>query len=154
MDWFEILKGARSLCKNPEDSFTAFDLNNQIGFPADSKKSSHRLASAWVCKLVTWGYVVRVGTKPNPGHKPVTLYTVTEKGHNAENTSSTASTKEEVSDLDKLRDAVRSYEGARNAKQASMGKKGEPKAHQEEEKAFLELLALCDELDRKEFGVE
>ncbi len=152
MDWFGILKEARLLSKNKP--FTAIDLNKKINFKKTEKRTADQIASAWICKLVKWGYAERVGSLPNPGHKPIAVYSVTEKGHEAENTSSSATAEEDLSDLDQLRDAVRVFEGARNARQASMGKKGEPKAAQEEEKAFAELLALCDKFDRKEFGVD
>lgn len=154
MDWFEILEKARKLCPNKESTFTVSDIKDAFNFKPGPRTDSYHIASGWVGKLVRWNYVERVGSGKKVGHKPVALYAITKKGRDAENTSSTTSDPEEISDLDKLRDAVRSYEGARNAKQASMGKKGEPKAVQEEEKAFLELLALCDELDRKEFGVD
>jgi hypothetical protein len=166
MDWFQILKAARDLHSNPDNpnpnnSFTAFDLNGKIKFPAGDNKLSHRLASAWICKLVAWGYVVRVGTQPNPGHKPVTLYALTEKGLTAKNTSYTAHTtapsEEELSDFDELRYAVRGFETTRSARQA-MGKKEKPKvlaeAEEKEEEAFAKLLALCDKFDKEEFGVE
>lgn len=154
MDWFGILEVARSLSPNKSSTFTCLDLNKKVRFSKTATRTSDQISSAWVCKLVKWGYAERVGSHPNPGHKPIAVYAVTPKGHEARNTSSTAGDAEELDDLDKLRDAVRIYEGARNARTASMGKKGEPKAAQEEQKAFLELLALCDELDRKEFGVD
>ena len=158
MDWFQILEKVRELCPNKDSTFKVSQIENAFSHifrpKATESTSSYHIASGWVGKLAKWKYVERVGSEKNDAYKKIALYALTEKGRKAENTSSSTKEAEELDDLDKLRDAVRAYEGARNAKAASMGKKGEPKAAQEEQKSFLELLALCDELDRKEFGVE
>src|SRR4029077_3667968 len=160
MDWFGILEAARN---SFPDKFTTFKFQELLKF------SHIKIASAWICKFVKWGYVERVGSEDNPGHKPIAVYAFTQVGRDAQNTSALAKSKEEekkkqeeekaqkeeeLSDLDKLRDAVRAFEGARNVRRASMGKKTNHKALQEEDNAFLELLALCDELDKKEYGVD
>lgn len=147
MEWFGILGAVRDLCPKIGSAFTAKDLNKLVKFPDTEKCTGDQIASAWICKFVKWGYAEKAGTLQNPGHKPLTTYTLTKVGREAEL---------ELSDLDQLRDAVRAYEVARNARQASMGKKGEatPKSVQEEDKAFLALLDLCNKLDREEFGVE
>lgn len=158
MDWFQVLKKVREFCPNKDSTFKVVEIEKAFEkvfrSQATVKTDSYHIASGWVGKLVKWKYIERVGSEKNGDHKPIALYAITEKGRGAEDTSSSVDSEEELSNLDQLRDAVRVFEGARAARQASMGKKAEPKALQEEEKAFAELLALCDKLDREEFGVE
>lgn len=151
MDWFAILGIARSLSPNKSSTFTAYDLNKKVRFPATEKRTGDQIASAWIGKLQKWGYVERVGSAPNPGHKSIGVYAVTEKGRKAENTSASAS---EFSDFDELREAVRGFEVARGEHRASMGKKTQKQAGEKEEQAFVDLIALCNKYDREEFGVQ
>lgn len=169
MDWFEILKAARGIPPNKDSEliFTVKDLSAAVGFSkTKSGCSPDQVASAWICKFVKWGYAEKVGTIPNPGHKPITTYTLTKEGREVKQRLSEvgqqladvqkelSETDKQISDFDDLREAVRVFEAARITRRTSMGKKGEPKAIQDEEKAFAELLALCDRLDREEYGVE
>lgn len=145
MDWFGILEVARKLDPRKDGTFTAKDLNKAIRFPDTKECTADQIASAWICKFVKWGYAEKVGTLKNPGHKPLTTYTLTNEGFKVE---------VKLSDIDQLRDAVRAFETARVDHQSSMGKKTQRQAGENEEQAFVNLIELCNKLDREEFGVD
>lgn len=151
MDWFSILKKVREFCPKEESTFTVSDVLGAFKFKGTESTDPYHIASGWVGKLVRWNYVKRVGSGEKVGHKRVALYAVTPKGRQAENTSTR---EEELSNLDQLREAVRTFETARVGHQASIGKKTQKQAFDREEQAFVDLIALCNKLDREEFGVE
>ena len=157
MDWFEILKWVKKSCPTQDHTFKVSDIQEAFKFKDAEKTDAYHIASGWVGKLVRWNYVERVGSEKNGDHKKIAIYGLTQKGRQAKNTSSTAHmsapSEEELSDFDKLRDAVRDFETARTERIASTGKKSFKEAFEKEEQAFVDLIALCNVFDREEYGV-
>lgn len=79
MSWFNILEEAR-VFSELEESFSLADLVKCL-------KLKPYVASAWIGKFIRWGYIERIGSTPNPGHKPCAVYRVTKKGFEAEDLS-------------------------------------------------------------------
>lgn len=62
MDWYGVLKAVRKLTGNdPERDFTAEELALGAGLKGTERSSPRHIASAWLGKMVRWGYVVRSG---------------------------------------------------------------------------------------------
>lgn len=162
MDWFEILEKAKQICASKEKHgeepvFTVREIEKAFGFKPGPETDSYHIASGWVGKLVRWRYVDRVGSKKNDGLKAIALYGITKKGDDAENNSRQAKTagpkKDDSPDLLDLIEAVRELEAARVEHQKTLGKKSQKEAAEKEEDSFVALIKLCDEIEKKEYGV-
>lgn len=131
MDWYNVLEGVRKIAPKEDSQFTSISLANAIRLKPIAGKSIQQTSAHWISKFVKWGYARSVGTEPNPGHKPLSVYVLTKFGRDVER---------QIPKLDQLRDLIRQFEAARGtAKEATTWKT---------------LIALCDKLDREEFGVD
>lgn len=81
IDWYEILEVCRTLGKNGA-SFTAADLDKKCSFPENKDMKSTQVASGWLSKFATWGYIERSGTLSRQGlaGRPAMTYKMTKDG--------------------------------------------------------------------------
>lgn len=131
MDWFGVLEAARKIAPKEDSQFTSISLANAVRFRQVGRKTPQQVSATWISKFVKWGYARRVGDEANPGHKPLGVYVLTKYGREVER---------QIPKVDQLRDLIRQFEAAR----------GTPK----EMTVWKNLIALCDKLDREEFGVD
>lgn len=125
--WFRVLEAARTLCRREGDQFTAAQLAAEAQILDTQKSRGSQIASAWLSKLVRWGYVDLVGKIDAGGIRQTNAYVVTKLGQTCEVTEG-CPTK-----LIRLIAAVRILEKARRT----------PK----EEAAFGALIKITDTLE-------
>ena len=77
--WFEMLKAARELAeKDPE--FVALDFVKAAKIERTEGSAASQLATAWLSKLVKWGYLEVVRKQGGAVGRPVNVFAVTKKG--------------------------------------------------------------------------
>lgn len=82
MTWYDVLKAARRAAaagNRKEAVFTAAGVAAQAKIKPTDRSSADAIASAWLCKFLRWGYVLRAGTQGGKG-RPRTLFVLTDWG--------------------------------------------------------------------------
>lgn len=127
-DWFGILESVRSLSRT-RDPFTAEDLAREAGIRSTGNATINQIASAWLGKFCSWGYVERVSSgygKSVP--PPPTTYTLTNEGR------SCTKWEKNSSKLARLVAAVRAYQATRGGRGADA--------------AFAMLIKVLDDVEK------
>jgi hypothetical protein len=122
--WFEILLSARKLSPDKTRAFTSAQLAQGADIQPGPKSTREQIASAWMSKLVKWGYALHAGKVEGAGVRMTNTYVVTDKGHEAEAREGRGA------QLGRLVEAVRAFQATRGSRN--------------EANAYKNLIDMCD----------